>query len=245
MWEYQRNAVHQSYERVSFCTLQIMEPEGNPIERVDGLNFLPPRPVMIDELPEIERGRLVPAVRAPPPPRPPPPNFGRTGATGQNPILLDSPPQPASPNSLPSLESPASPSSAGTCSPVDSPTKRASPSPPASPSRIRCENPIYIPRQDHQFLLLDCPTANSPTLRDPSIGFTGTLWPGSPALQPSPGDRGSHQRRHAPPPPPLSPISRPQRGRLNLRNQSYSPGRGIPSDSSFFLTPCEESKKLV
>lgn len=157
------------------------------MQSLDGLNLLPPRPVMVDELPDLVRRRMMA------PARPPPPNFGRKGATDNNLIVVDS---PASPD----------PSSAGN-SPIDSPTKRTTPSPPpVSPFRVQCQSPIYIPLQDQQFALPECSTANSLTLRDLSIGIEGAVCPTNP---PSPPQAAAPRRGHAQSPP----TSRLQRGR--------------------------------
>lgn len=114
------------------------------------------------------------------------------------------------------------PSSAGS-SPIGSPTKRTTPSPPdVSPSRVRCQGPIKIPLQDQQFALPECPTANLPTQRDPSIGMTGAVWPTNP---PSPPQGAAPRRRHATSPP----TARPQRGR---RAEPYR--ANIPKERSAF-----------
>lgn len=59
LWEYKWSPVQQSYNRVSFRALQIMEPEGNPMDSLNGLNLLPPRPVMVDELSDLVRRRMM------------------------------------------------------------------------------------------------------------------------------------------------------------------------------------------
>lgn len=112
-----------------------------------------------------------------------------------------------------SLWPPASPDPAPPCSPVNSPTA----SPPVSPSRVRCNGPVYIPLQDHQYALSDCSIPTSPSLNDPSLGMTGELWPSAsqqrhrPSRQRrrAPSPPGNHQRppqrRHAPSPPRPSP----------------------------------------
>lgn len=55
------------------------------MDRLDGLNLLPHRPVMVDELPDLVRRRMMA------PARPPPSNFGRRGATKNNPTVFDWP----------------------------------------------------------------------------------------------------------------------------------------------------------
>lgn len=83
LWNYQWNAAQQTYERVSFRALHMMEPEENPVDHFDGGEFLPPRPVLVGELlPAVQR-RLVP------PPRPPPPNFSRRGTSPESPASPD------------------------------------------------------------------------------------------------------------------------------------------------------------
>lgn len=136
------------------------------------------------------------------------------------------------------LDSPASPEPEPVTCVVNTQTKRAAtPSPPASPSRFRCESPLYIPLQDHQYAVPeDCPIVVSPTLRDPSIGMTGEVWPPNPALQ-RPQPRRP-QRRRAPSPP----TSRPQRGRISSRRaSSSSPPYRLPSRSEQSFIPGERS----
>lgn len=95
-----------------------------------------------------------------------------------------------------------------------------------SPSKVRCDGPLYIPLQDHQFECPDCPLPNPPTLNGYSdLGMTGEVWPSErlpPSLQPRP-----RQRRPAPPPPPSA-----------TRSTPYPPPRQpvIPSEVSAFNT---------
>lgn len=70
LWDYQWNPAVQCYERVSFRALNMFEPDDNPVDIFDGGEFLPQRPIMLQE--------LQPSV---PPPRPPPPNSGATIAS--------------------------------------------------------------------------------------------------------------------------------------------------------------------
>lgn len=39
--------------------IQIIEPEGNPMDSLDGLNILSPRPVMVDELSDLVRRMMM------------------------------------------------------------------------------------------------------------------------------------------------------------------------------------------
>lgn len=52
-------SVQQSYERISFQALQIIGPEGNPMDSLDGLNILSPRPVMVNELSDLVRRMMM------------------------------------------------------------------------------------------------------------------------------------------------------------------------------------------
>lgn len=94
-----------------------------------------------------------------------------------------------------------------------------------SPSKVRCDGPLYIPLQDHQFECPDCPLPNPPTLNGYSdLGMTGEVWPSErlpPSLQPRP-------RQRRPAPPPLSAT----------RSTPYPPPRQpvIPSEVSAFNT---------
>ena len=119
--DYQWNAAQQTYERVSFRALHMMEPDENTVDSFEGGEFLPPRPILLGELqPSVQR-RLIP------PPRPTPPNFNRQGASAASP------------------ESPASPDGSEPYSPTDSPTKRTTPSPPLySPDRLACDRSLYV-----------------------------------------------------------------------------------------------------
>lgn len=47
LWEYQWNAPRQTYERVCFRPLQIMQPEGNPVDQYDEMQLFPPRPILL------------------------------------------------------------------------------------------------------------------------------------------------------------------------------------------------------
>lgn len=173
MWEYQWHAGRQTYERICFRPIQIAESEGNPTENIEGYELFPAQNIRVEDM-DLEVQRLM--NRAPyreesqrrvPPPRPPPPNFGMravaalTGADRDNAIVLDS---PASPDPSPST------------SPVDTPTKRQEPSPPpVSPSRVKCQSPVYIALQDHDYQLPEC-TNNDP-YDDPSLGMSADVWP--------------------------------------------------------------------
>lgn len=149
------------------------------------------------------------------------------------------------------FESPASPDPSQPCSPVDTPT-RTIPSPAASPSKLSCESPRYISLQDHQFAMpQDCPIAVSPTLKDPSIGMTGEVWPAQPTRP---------QRRRAPSPPttsvavsptlpsigmtgaPNPHVQRPQPTRPQRRRDPSPPtpgrGRTSPRPTQYVSPPC-------
>lgn len=78
---------------------------------------------------------------------------------------------------------------------------------------------MYIPLQDHQYALPDCPLPTSPTLRDPTLGMTGAGWPANPFLK-RPRPRVPRQRRRAPSPP----RPRPPRVRSSSRSP-YAPPR--------------------
>lgn len=118
------------------------------------------------------------------------------------------------------LDPPSSPGSSPATSPVNTPTKRNTESP---PSRVRCQSPLYISLQDHQYAVPEeCPIAISPTLSDPSLGMTGAVWPSNPPLhRPTPR---RPQRRRAP----LPPTNGPQRGRNALRSPRYAPPYAHP-----------------
>lgn len=89
-----------------------------------------------------------------------------------------------------------------------------------SPSKVRCDGPLYIPLQDHQFECPDCPLPNPPTLNGYSdLGMTGEVWPSErlpPSLQPRP-----RQRRPAPPPPPPLDLRRTLLQGSQLYHQRY------------------------
>lgn len=170
--DYQWNAAQQTYERVSFRALHMMEPDENTVDSFESGEFLPPRPILLGELqPSVQR-RLVP------PPRPPPPNFNRQGASAASP------------------ESPASPDGSEPYSPTDSPTKRTTLSPPLySPDRLACDRSLYVARQDYQFALpMDCPGGRSP--RTP-VPFSMA----NPLLQPAPEPHHARIQRRVPPSP--------------------------------------------
>lgn len=167
------------------------------------------------------------------PPRPMHPVFGSSG----NPIVVD----PAETSHVHVTESPASPDPSTPTSPVNTPTKRATPSPPpsppVSPSKVRCDSvPRYIPLQDHQFQLPDCPLPSSPTLNHPSLGMTGEVWPMT--TLPSSLQNRPRPRRPAPSPPSSSAI-RPERRAAAPRSPPYAPPPPrhlIPSEGSAFST---------
>lgn len=158
--------------------------------------------------------------------RPPPPNFRRRddlipGASGR-PIVVDST-SPVNSRAETShvfvTESPASPDPVPPCSPVNTPTS----SPPVSPSRVRCNSPVYIPLQDHQYALPNCPLRNSPTLNGHfNVGMTGEVWPANSALQQRPFPRVPRQRRPAPSPP------RPTVTPTNSRSPQQRPSPRVP-----------------
>lgn len=120
-----------------------------------------------------------------------------------------------------SVESPDSPDHSPATSPTNTPTKRLvpspAPSPAPSPSRVRCDSPVYIPLQDHQYALPSC--SNNDPGDDPSLGMTGDVS----ARTNNPPERW---RRPAPPPPPRSRA--PQRAvriRTSPRSSPYVPLR--------------------
>lgn len=134
LWDYQWNPVQQSYERVSFRALHMFEPDDNPVDDFKGGEFLPPRPIMVEELQPSVQQRLVP------PPRPPPSNFGASAASPRPGPIAAIPVSPAIP------ETPASPDGSA-YSPTDTPTKRATPSsPPYSPNRLAYDRSLYVAR---------------------------------------------------------------------------------------------------
>lgn len=122
LWDYQWNPVQERYDRVSFRALHMFEPDENPQDNLQGGEFLPPRPVLLQELHPSVQERLVPPTKVPPP-RPPPPNFGASAASPRPAIAI-----PVSSPAVP--ESPASPDPSKPYSPTDTPTKRTTPSPP-------------------------------------------------------------------------------------------------------------------
>lgn len=152
------------------------------------------RPTMLDVRPEA-------------PPRPPQPNFGRRedlipGDSGR-PIVVDSTSpvnSPAETNHVFVTEPPTSPDPSPPCSPVNTPSS----SPPVSPSREMCESPVYIPLQDHQYALPDCPLPNLPTLNGSftcNLGMNGEVFPANSVSHQKPRQMVPRQRRRAPSPP--------------------------------------------
>lgn len=150
LWEYHWHAGRQTYERVCFWTIHIFEPAGNPTDNIEGMSLFTAQTIRVEDL-DLEVQQLMNPAAAREEssrvlqPRPSPPNFGRraleplTGEDRQHAIVLDSP---------------ASPDPSPPCSPVDTPTKRPAPSPPpVSPSRVKCDSPVYIPLQDHEYVL--------------------------------------------------------------------------------------------
>lgn len=199
-WEYQWNAERRTYERVCYRPIQVVEPENNPIDSTEGMTLYPAEHIRLEDLDREVQELLKPVtlnqeVSPEPSPRPAPPNFGRRdhlspGDSGRL-IVVDS----TSPVNVHIIvtEPPASPDPAPPCSPVNSPTA----SPPVSPSRVRCNSPVYIPLQYHQYALSDCPIPTTPSLNDPSLGMTGELWLSASQQRPRP----KRQRRRAPSPP--------------------------------------------
>lgn len=143
---------------------------------------------------------------------------------------------PAETNHVVILDSPESPDSSPATSPVNTPTKRNTESPPYT--RVRCQSPLYIALQNHEYAVPEeCPIDVSPTLRDPSIGMTGALWPPNPPLQ-RPRPRRP-VRRSAPSPP----TPAPQRGRTTPRSRyapPYAPPRQ-PGSQQQSVVPSERS----
>lgn len=253
LWDYVWDAQQQSYERVSFRPLHMFERDDNPVDNVEEGEFLPPRPILLRELPSSVQRRMerpptrppppppsgVPPTRPPPPPpgvpptRPPPPpgvsvTSPRQVASGTSPRQVASPrPGPilSSPVSPTVAESPASPDSSEPYSPTDTPTKRTTPSPrPHSPDRLECERSFFVARQDHQFALpSSCPNNQPP--RPPVPAFSAS----NPPLQPAPEPHRARvrSRRRAPSPP--RPVGR-GRGAPYARPS-------IPSEDSAFGRP--------
>lgn len=179
LWDYQWNPVHQCYERVSFRALHMFEPDDNPVDNFEGGEYLPQRPIMLQELQPSVQQRLVP------PPRPPPPIFGASPRPGPTVAI---PVNPAIPESPASLDGSA-------YSPTDTPTKRITPSPsPYSPNRLACDRSLYVARQDYQFALPECPDRLP---RTPPVPFSAA----NPPLQPASEPHRARVRRRAPPPP--------------------------------------------
>lgn len=149
--------MQERYDRVSFRALHMFEPDENPQDNLQGGEFFPPRPVLLQELHPSVQERLVPPPTNVPPPRPPPPNFGASAASPRPAIAI-----PVSSPAVP--QSPASPDPSESYSPTDIPTKRITPSPPLySPDRLRCEQSYYVAdkttslvyRTAHLTILLD------------------------------------------------------------------------------------------
>lgn len=223
-----------------------MESPNNPVPSVINLNRSPNEPIVLEDLSHEVIALLEPQRAA----RPEQPRRG----SRSNPVIVI-----AETHHERVMESPASPDPSPATSPVDTPTRRTIPSPAASPSKLSCESPLYIPLQDHQFAVpQDCPIAVSPTLRDPSIGMTGEVWPAQPTRPqrrrassppttsvavsptlPSIGMTGApnpHAQRPQPTRPqrrraPSSPTPEPQRGRTTPRPTPYAtpPSRFQPS----------------
>lgn len=135
---------------------------------------------------------------------PPPPNFGRRedlipGDSGC-PIVVDSTSpvnSKAETNHVFVTEPPTSPDPLPPCSPVNTPSS----SPPVSPSRERCESPVYIPLQDHQYALSDYPLPNSPTLNGSlNLGMNGEVFPANSVNHQRPRPRVPRPMRRAPSP---------------------------------------------
>lgn len=175
LWDYQWNPVHQCYDRVSFRALHMFEPDDNPVDSFEGGEFLPQRPIMLQELQPSVQQRLVQ------PPPPPPPNCGAS-------------PRPGPTVAIPAIpESPASPDGSA-YSPTDTPTKRITQSPPPySPNRLACDRSLYVARQDHQFALPECPDRLPRT----PAPFSAE----NPPLQPVPEPHLARVRSRAPAPP--------------------------------------------
>lgn len=174
-----------NYDRVSYQPIHVMEPPNNPVPSVSNLNRSPSEPTVLEDLsPEVIA--LLEPQRAARPEQP------RRGSRSNPVIVMDN----AETHHERVMESPASPDPSPATYPVDTPTRRTIPSPAAFPSKLSCESPLYIPLQDHQFAVpQDCPIAVSLTLRDPSIGMTGEVWPAQPTRP---------QRRRASSPPTTS-----------------------------------------
>lgn len=123
LWDYQWNAVMQSYERVSFRALHVTEPDENLVDVTHNVEDLfSSNPISVQrrldfpsEPPGVLPSRPPPPPpgemqRAVPPPRPPPPNFGQRRE-----------PSPVSPAAI--IESPESPDSSEPYSPTELPPK--------------------------------------------------------------------------------------------------------------------------
>lgn len=49
-WEYQWNAERRTYERVCYRPIQVVEPENNPIDSIEGITLYPAERIRLEDL---------------------------------------------------------------------------------------------------------------------------------------------------------------------------------------------------